>query len=171
MSAIGTKRTWLVALHMSAFGGKADMAFCGKSAFAVAFGCKADMPCFALQMSAFDPKRTSGLAISRSLPRGKMVGFWHWTSRVLKGTHATARFHQSYCWLRSCLAARGARAAACKIGDRISEHGIPIDVHLPYRGDSDKVYVILAMSRARTSPSSTAGQRGATNDFLNWRLN
>ena len=28
MSAIGTKRTSLVALHMSAFGGKADMAFC-----------------------------------------------------------------------------------------------------------------------------------------------
>ena len=25
MSAIGTKRTWRVALHMSAFGGKADM--------------------------------------------------------------------------------------------------------------------------------------------------
>ena len=28
MSAIGTKRTFLVALHMSAFGGKADMPFC-----------------------------------------------------------------------------------------------------------------------------------------------
>jgi hypothetical protein len=28
MSAIGTKRTSLVALHMSAFGGKADMRFC-----------------------------------------------------------------------------------------------------------------------------------------------
>ena len=28
MSAIGTKRTSLVALHMSAFGGKADMPFC-----------------------------------------------------------------------------------------------------------------------------------------------
>ena len=41
MSAIGTKRTSLVAPHMSAFGGKADMAF-------------------ALQMSANDPKRTLG---------------------------------------------------------------------------------------------------------------
>ena len=39
MSAIGTKRTFLVALHMSAFGGKADMA------------C-------ALHTSAYDPKRT-----------------------------------------------------------------------------------------------------------------
>ena len=28
MSAIGTKRTSLVAPHMSAFGGKADMTFC-----------------------------------------------------------------------------------------------------------------------------------------------
>jgi hypothetical protein len=28
MSAIGPKRTSLVALHMSAFGGKADIAFC-----------------------------------------------------------------------------------------------------------------------------------------------
>ena len=40
MSAIGTKRTCASALHMSAFGGKADMTF-------------------AAQMSAFDPKRTS----------------------------------------------------------------------------------------------------------------
>ena len=32
MSAIGTKRTSLVALHMSAFGGKADMTYCGSSA-------------------------------------------------------------------------------------------------------------------------------------------
>ena len=39
MSAFGTKRTSLVAPHMSAIGGKADMAF-------------------ALQMSAYDPKRT-----------------------------------------------------------------------------------------------------------------
>ena len=43
MSAIGTKRTYRVALHMSAFGGKADIAF----AHAV--------------MSAYDPKRTLGL--------------------------------------------------------------------------------------------------------------
>ena len=42
MSAIGTKRTSLVALHMSAFGGKADMPFCSA-------------------MSAYDPKRTLGL--------------------------------------------------------------------------------------------------------------
>jgi hypothetical protein len=29
MSAFGPKRTSLFALHMSAFGGKADMTFCG----------------------------------------------------------------------------------------------------------------------------------------------
>ena len=28
MSAIGTKRTFVIAAQMSAFGGKADMAFC-----------------------------------------------------------------------------------------------------------------------------------------------
>ena len=39
MSAIGPKRTCRVALHMSAF------------------GVRADMP-FALKMSAYDPKRT-----------------------------------------------------------------------------------------------------------------
>jgi hypothetical protein len=31
MSAIGPKWTWASALHMSAFGAKADMAFCGIS--------------------------------------------------------------------------------------------------------------------------------------------
>jgi hypothetical protein len=29
MSAIGPKQTWAIALRMSAFGGKADMTFCG----------------------------------------------------------------------------------------------------------------------------------------------
>jgi hypothetical protein len=42
MSAIGPKRTFLVAPHMSAFGGKADMPL-RESAFAVAIGGKADM--------------------------------------------------------------------------------------------------------------------------------
>ena len=41
MSAIGTKRTSQIAPHMSAFEGRANMTF-------------------ALHMSAFDPKRTSG---------------------------------------------------------------------------------------------------------------
>jgi hypothetical protein len=44
MSAIGPKQTSLAALHMSAFGGKADITFCREYAFAVAIGGKADMP-------------------------------------------------------------------------------------------------------------------------------
>jgi hypothetical protein len=43
MSAFGPKRTSLVAPHMSAFGGKADMTLMRKSAFAVAIGGKADI--------------------------------------------------------------------------------------------------------------------------------
>jgi hypothetical protein len=40
MSAIGPKRTSLIALHMSAFGGKADMTFCGAN---IRFWHKADI--------------------------------------------------------------------------------------------------------------------------------
>jgi hypothetical protein len=43
-SAFVPKRTSIAAPHMSAFGGKADMTVCGKSAFAVAIGGKADVP-------------------------------------------------------------------------------------------------------------------------------
>jgi len=43
MSAIGPEQTWMNALHMSAFRGKAEHDFCGMSAFAVAIGGKADM--------------------------------------------------------------------------------------------------------------------------------
>ena len=50
MSAIGTKRTWSSALHMSAFGGKADIIL-GKSGHQ--------------EMSAYDPKRT--LAVHRAM--------------------------------------------------------------------------------------------------------
>jgi prepilin-type processing-associated H-X9-DG protein len=43
MSAFGPKLTCGFALHMSAFGGKADMTFLWKSAFAVAIGGKAEV--------------------------------------------------------------------------------------------------------------------------------
>src|SRR4029453_8947382 len=59
MSAIGPKRTSLVALHMSAFGGKADMTVCGKPLSRSLLGAKRTCP-FALHMSATDPKRTFG---------------------------------------------------------------------------------------------------------------
>ena len=57
MSAIGTKRTSAFALHMSAFGGKADMAFCGNSLSRSLLRVKRTSR-FAPHMSAFDPKRT-----------------------------------------------------------------------------------------------------------------
>ena len=44
---------------MSAFGGKADMTFCGNLLSRSLFGVKRT-PLFAAHMSAFDPKRTSG---------------------------------------------------------------------------------------------------------------
>jgi len=44
LSAYGPKPTSLVAPHISAFRGKADMTICSMSAFAVAIGGKADMP-------------------------------------------------------------------------------------------------------------------------------
>src|SRR5262249_7002729 len=57
MSAFGPKQTSASALHMSAFGGKADMAFSGKSLLRSLLGVERTCP-FALQMSAYDPKRT-----------------------------------------------------------------------------------------------------------------
>jgi hypothetical protein len=57
MSAIGPKRTWTVALHMSAFGGKADMTFFGISLSRSLLGVKRTW-LIAAHMSAFDPKRT-----------------------------------------------------------------------------------------------------------------
>jgi hypothetical protein len=57
MSAIGPKRTSVVALHMSAFGGKADMAYRGISLSRSLLGVKRTCR-FALHMSANDPKRT-----------------------------------------------------------------------------------------------------------------
>jgi hypothetical protein len=61
MSAIGPKRTLLIAPHMSAFGGKADMTFCGNPLSRSLFGAKRTC-LLALQMSACDPKRTSVVA-------------------------------------------------------------------------------------------------------------
>jgi hypothetical protein len=52
-SAIGPKHTRPSALHMSAFGGKADMTLCGNPLLGVK-----RTSLFAAQISAFDPKRT-----------------------------------------------------------------------------------------------------------------
>ena len=57
MSAIGPKQTSLVAPHMSAFGGKADMAVCGSPLSRSLLGVKRTW-LVAPHMSANDPKRT-----------------------------------------------------------------------------------------------------------------
>jgi hypothetical protein len=59
MSAFGRKQTWPRALHMSAFGGKADMTFCGNPLSWSLFGVKRTS-LIAAHMSASDPKRTWG---------------------------------------------------------------------------------------------------------------
>jgi hypothetical protein len=57
MSAFGPKRTFVVAPHMSAFGGKGEMTFCGSPLSRSLLGVKRTW-LVALHMSAFDPKRT-----------------------------------------------------------------------------------------------------------------
>jgi hypothetical protein len=71
MSACGPKQTSGSALHMSAFGAKADMAFCGISLSRSLLGVKRTWP-ITVQMSAYDPKRTSDPA-SQKVPSGLMV--------------------------------------------------------------------------------------------------
>jgi hypothetical protein len=63
MSAIGPGPTFRFALHLSAFGGKADMTVRRSplSLLGVKRTCR-----FALHMSAFDPKRTFGRLASIS---------------------------------------------------------------------------------------------------------
>jgi hypothetical protein len=56
--------------HMSAFGGKADMTVCGISLSRSLLGVKRTWV-DALQMSAFDPKRTSLAALHMSAFGGK----------------------------------------------------------------------------------------------------
>src|SRR5262245_35715392 len=59
MSAIGPKQTWACALHMSAFGGEADMTVCRCPLSRSLLGVKQTWV-GALHMSAFDPKQTLG---------------------------------------------------------------------------------------------------------------
>ena len=64
MSAIGPKRTFGFASHMSAFGGEADMTGCRSPLSRSLLGVK--RTCLvALHESAFDPKRTSLARLSR----------------------------------------------------------------------------------------------------------
>src|SRR5215471_7936297 len=73
MSAYGPKQTSLFALHMSAFGGKADMTVYGNPRSRSLFGAKRTS-LFAPHMSVFDPKRTFRLQycpfVQLSVPPG-----------------------------------------------------------------------------------------------------
>src|SRR5512143_2373857 len=55
--SIGPKLTSLIAPHMSALGGKADLTVCGNPLLRSLLGVKRTC-LFASHMSAFDPKRT-----------------------------------------------------------------------------------------------------------------
>jgi hypothetical protein len=50
MSAIGPKQTWAIALHMSAFRGKADIPFCSASGRFWPIGGQGDYPTFAQKL-------------------------------------------------------------------------------------------------------------------------
>ena len=62
MSAIGPKQTSLAALHMSAFGGKADIAITTCLLSRSLLGVKRTW-LVAAHMSAYDPKRTFNSAV------------------------------------------------------------------------------------------------------------
>ena len=89
MSAIGTKQTSLVAPHMSAFGGKADIGLC-----AARF--------------AFDPKRTWPLP-------ALLLNPIRWPVLSLGGGNETARVHQFTQRRGSRVAIRGAREQAGRL--------------------------------------------------------
>ena len=72
MSAFGPKRTSLVAPHMSAFGGKADMTVCGNPLLRSLLGAKRTC-LIALHMSANDPKRTWHWSVNRAAFMPKTV--------------------------------------------------------------------------------------------------
>src|SRR5262245_43491749 len=76
MSSIGPKRTWASALHMSAFGGEADITFCGNLRSRSLLGVKRTSA-FAPHMSAFDPKRTWRLHCKKSSQSGHALHLRH----------------------------------------------------------------------------------------------
>jgi hypothetical protein len=79
-SAIGPKRTCLVAPHMSAFGGKADMALCGNALLRSLLGQSGH----ALRTSAFAPKRTFSRAPFRRPVWADTMGLVHHLGRALR---------------------------------------------------------------------------------------
>src|SRR5215467_10071976 len=115
MSAIGPKRTSLVALHMSAFGGKADMTLCGNPLLRSLLGVKRTWA-VAPHMSAYDPKRTWA-------PCAKLSSYGV-PFLSLGGGNETARVHHACRCRGGGVAAQSASAAAGDAGDRL--HRCPV---------------------------------------------
>src|SRR5262245_2397960 len=93
MSAFGPKRTSLVAPHMSAFGGKADMTIWACLLLRSLLGVKRTLP-LAAHMSASDPKRTWPNSIFKKfIARGMPVDCRSIT--LIDGSSSTLNY-----WLR-----------------------------------------------------------------------
>src|SRR5262249_46255605 len=120
MSAIGPKRTSTTAPHMSAFGGKADMTFCGCLLSRSLSGVKRTS-LFAAHMSAYDPKRTSvGL---RPTPSRVFAQIATITCLSLGGDYEATRLHQG-CLFNGCVAACGACTAILHSSDWFYRRGV-----------------------------------------------
>src|SRR5262249_47753560 len=93
MSAIGPKRTFPLALHMSAFGGKADMPFSllRKSAFAVAIGGKADIG-FCGAYVRFDSNRGQWCWRKRERIPRRQINYFHDSGMTVS---TAMRLHQT----------------------------------------------------------------------------
>src|SRR5262245_9121448 len=94
---------------MSAIGGKADMTVCACLLLRSLLGVKRTWA-GAVQMSAFDPKRT--LAVSRPALPECYFELIRCPVLSLGGGNATARVHQGNSWISSNVAVRRACAAA-----------------------------------------------------------
>src|SRR5262245_1750807 len=75
MSAFGPKQTSLVALHMSAFGGKADMTFAGSPLSRSLLGVKRTS-LVAAHMSAYDPNADMALCAALSIRSSASFAGW-----------------------------------------------------------------------------------------------
>jgi len=62
---------------MSDFGGKADMTVCGKSAFTVALGCKADMACCSAYVGFWPKANMHGKRLRQTKGRAAQCDFRH----------------------------------------------------------------------------------------------
>jgi hypothetical protein len=130
-------------------------------------GAKQTWP-FAVHMSAFDPKRTSGCTPSAS-QSARLRAEWR-RSEPGSGSRASARFHQVYSWFSSRLAAAvGGTARRDGVPHRLPGRGLACGIRARDRGSSKrlaptrlrggkKYYHRLSVCRERLrSPSRSRG--------------